>query len=103
MMIIEVMMMMTKVMDKVICWKLVSSDLHLGFGNFECRSQLFSLFSPTLFLHIIRGEESENIMVWGEVCQMGEYTRTQFKDPPKSAMAALVFVSFSFAIEGRGG
>ena len=31
---------------------------------------------------------------------MDEYTRTQFKDPPKSAMAALVLVSFSFAIEG---
>ena len=87
-------------MDKVICWKLVSSDLHLGFGNFECRSQLFSLFSPTLFLHIILGEESENIVLWKEVCQMGEYTRTQFKDPPKSAMAAQAFVSFSFAIEG---
>ena len=54
-----VMMIMTKVMDMVICWKIVSSDLHLSFGNFERRPQLFSFFSPTLFLHIIRGEESE--------------------------------------------
>ena len=64
MMIIWVMMMMTKVMDMVVCWKLVSSDLHLGFGNFERRPQFFSLFSPTLFLHIIRGVGSENIMLW---------------------------------------